>query len=787
MRAIRRGRDEEEGAKRLAYRSELKLCLERARLLTEVFKQTEGEPMIIRKAKALAHILQNMTIYIDEGQLIAGNYASTPESLPCYPEMAIGWLQKAVNDGYRTLLDDAGREEMAEITAYWRGKQAHGKERAYLPEDLKPWWAYNGVTFVWRGAESGVPNYEKLFRVGLNGVIKEAEDKLNSLSDTMLPPKDYVEARDFLEAAIISLRAAIDFGKRFAELAKAMAADERDVQRKEELGKIAQICEGAPGNPPRSFYEALQFFYFIHLITHLIELYMNGAGVRIDQILYPFYKKDREEGNITREEALELLECLFLKLDEQAQLMPPITVAGAGAVHGWCTLTIGGIDRQGEDASNEISYLVLDAVDELRTLLQPSIAFRYHEKVPHALVLRVIDVLHTGIGYPALFNDKYEIPMLVQLGMPLEDARDYAIEACMRWNIPGKNIACRALNGMVVLPKCLELALNQGWDKFSGKQLGPRTPDPLTFTSIDDVIDAYLEQVSFAMDKLARINNLIDVFYEQDLSRPFLSALMDGCIEKGKDCRRWSYFYKTIVGPMGTTTLADALAAMKKLVFEEKRVSMAELLDALRNNWEGKEELRQMFLNEAPKFGNDDDYVDTIALDVLQRTNQIVESFTNFLNFPFIMDGSSGAAYWGYSDLLGATPDGRKEKEPFNDGTISPVTGRDKKGPTAVLKSVSKVNPRKTFNQLLNQKFLPRFLEGENKEVFADYLKTWADLGIHHIQFNVVSAETLREAQGNPEKYRDLVVRVAGFSAYFVDLPRGLQDAIVARVEQTFA
>jgi len=780
LRSTQRGYEKESEIS--PYRPEVKLCLERARLLTQSFKQTEGEPMIMRKAKALAHILRDMTIYIDEGQLIVGNYASTSYSLCCYPEVALSWINKAVNDGYRGLLNDAGRKELSEIAAYWKGKSAQGKERNYLPEDLKPYWAYNGATMLWFGAESGVPNYEKLFRVGLSGVIEEAENRLKLLSDLTLPPKDYVEARVFLEAAIISLRAAVDFGKRFAEKAQTMAAEESDAQRKKEMEKIAQICDWVPGNPPRDFHEALQFFWFIHLITHLIELYMNGCGVRFDQIMYPFYSK----GKITREEAQELLECLFLKMDEHTQLMPPITASGTGAAHGWSTLTIGGIDHQGEDASNEMSYLVLDACRALQ-LPQPSIAFRYHDRIPQDLVLSAIDLVATGVGYPAFFNDKYEIPMLVEKGIPLEDARGYGIEACMRWTIPGKNIACRAGNGFIILPKCLELALNRGMDKFSGSQLGPVTPDPSTFTSIDEVIDAYLEQVRFFIDKLVRINNLIDVFYQQDLPRPFLSALMDGCIERGKDCRRWSYFYKTIIGPMGTTTLADSLAAMKKLVFEEKKVSMAELLDALRNNWEGREDLRQMFLNKAPHFGNDDSYVDLIVRDVIHRTTKVVESFINIQGFHYSMDGSSGAAYWGYSGLLGATPDGRKEKEPFNDGTISPVTGRDKKGPTAVLNSVNKVDPLITFNQLLNQKFLPQFLQEANREAFAAYLKTWADFGIHHIQFNVVSAENLRTAQQNPAQYGDLVVRVAGYSAYFVDLPVGLQNSIIERTEQELA
>ncbi|OPX36310.1 MAG: hypothetical protein B1H11_07645, partial [Desulfobacteraceae bacterium 4484_190.1] len=681
--------------------------------------------------------------------------------------------------------DDNGRKELTEIAAYWQGKSVQGKEREYLPDDLKAYWSYNGATMLWFGAESGVPNYEKIFQVGLNGIIAEAEQKLRSISDSSMPTEEFIQTKIFLEAALISLKAGVDFGKRFAEKAKEVAAKENDSQRKKELEKIVKNCDWVPGNPPRDFYEGVQCFWFIHLITHMIEFYENGCAVRLDQLLYPLYKKDIEEGMLTRDDALELLECLFLKMDEHTQLMPAITASGIGAAHGWSTITIGGTDSYGEDASNEVSYLSLDACKALR-LPQPSIAFRYHDGIPKDLVLSAIDLVHTGVGYPAFFNDQYEIPMLIEKGIPVEDARNYGIEACMRWTIPGKNIVYRAISAYIILPKFLELALNRGVDKFSGRQLGPATPDPLTFTSIDDVIDAYLEQTRFFMEKIARLNNFIDVFYKNELPRPFLSPLLDGCIEKGKDCRQWSYYYKSIIGPMGTITLADSLAAMKKLIFDEKKVAMQELVEALNNNWEGKEELQRMFL-ETPHFGNDDDYVDHIARDILRKTARIVESFVNYHGFNYLQDGSSGSTFYGYSGLLGATPDGRKDKDPINDGTISPVNARDKNGPTAVLKSVAKVDPMLTLNHLFNQKFLPQFLEGPNKELFAAYLKTWADLGIHHVQFNVADAQKLRDAQKNPEQYSDLVVRVAGYSAYFTDLPKGLQDSIIERTEQSLA
>jgi len=783
LRSTQRGYDKEGDL--TPYRSDVKLCLERARYFTQAFRETEGAPMIMRKAKALEKTLTEMTIYLDEDQLVVGNYASSPWSLTCYPEMALGWINKAVNNGYRDLLGDDGRKELAEIAAYWRGKSVQGKERKVLPEDLKDYWAYNGATMLWFGAESGVPNYERVFRLGFNGIIHEAEERLKSISDVTMTAEEFIQAKAFLESAILCLKAAMGFSKRFAEKAEESAGLERDELRKRELLKIADNCRRVPGDPPRDLHEAVQCFWFIHLITHMIELYMNGCGVRLDQLLYPFYKKDVDRGALSRVDALELLECLFLKMDEHTQLMPAITASGIGAAHGWSTIVVGGTDEFGKDASNEMSYLILEAAKEL-CLPQPSIAFRYHNGIPDELLFSAIDCARTGIGYPAFFNDHYEVPMLVQKGIPVTDARNYSIEACMRWTIPGKSMAYRAVSAFLILPKFLELALNRGIDKFSGTQLGLATADPTTFTSMEDVISAYLEQVNFFMEKVARINDFIDVFYKNELPSPLLSALMDGCIEKGRDCRRWSYFYKSIIGPMGGTTLADSLAAIEKLVFDEKKISMNELVEALNRNWEGREDLRRLFL-QAPHFGNDDDRVDFMARDVLRETTRIVESFVNYHGQNYLFDGSSGSAFYGYSGLLGATPDGRKDKDPINDGTISPVNGRDTKGPTAVLKSVGKVDPLTSFNHLLNQRFLPELLEGENRELFAAYLKTWSALGIHQVQFNIADSETLRDAQENPGEHGDLVVRVAGYSAYFVDLPKGLQDSIIERTAQGFA
>lgn len=784
FRSTLRGYDQEDVSH--AYRPGVKLCLERARLYTESYRDTEGEPMVLRRAKALAHVLENMTIYITGGERIVGNYASSPSHLTYHPEYYWRWLEKAANDGYRNLLDDAGRAELMEITKYWRGKSVHGMERDFLPPGLKPYWAYNGATFWGHFAESGVPDYEKVFKVGLNGLIKEAEEKLIEIGkDPTLPAADYIEQKNFLEAVIIALKAAISWAKRYADKARELAQAETDASRKRELEEIAEICEWVPRNPPRSFHEALQTFFFIHTITHLLEAYQNGIGTRFDQVFYPFYMKDKEAGKLTRKGAQELLEFLWLKMEEMSLLFAPMLGGGVQGSSLFQTLTIGGITPEGEDASNELTYIILDACDNM-PLSQPTTVVRIHRKTPPELLLRLTDSIRKRWGTVSLFNDEYVIPKLLSLGIPLEDARNYGIEQCMRWTIPGKNIVYRAGDGMIVFPKCLELVLSRGMDKFSGKQLGLATADPITFTSIEEVMDALVAQIAFFADKVARIANTADALYETYLPRPFLSALFDGGIQQGKDCRKWFYYPKRIIGFLGAIDAANALAAMKKLVFEEKKVSMAELVEAVSHNFEGKEELRQMLINEAPKYGNDNGYVDLLAKELQCRATKEVEKLKNYYGHHFLVDGSSGSAYYAFTQLCGATPDGRKDRAVVADGTASPVPGTDKKGPTAVLNSVAKLDPLASYNHLLNQKFLPQFLMGENKEAFAAYLRTWCALGIHHVQFNIMDKEAFLDAQEHPENYSDLVVRVAGYAAYFVDLARPLQDEIIRRTEQTF-
>ncbi|MBI4766901.1 MAG: hypothetical protein HY787_20310 [Deltaproteobacteria bacterium] len=776
------GRFESPDNARLPYRENVKLEIERAQLIYESYKETEGEPMILRRAKAFAHLFDNKKLYILPDELIVGNVCSEPGYLMTFPELWGSW--KAVEKQYANLISDEDKAELRKIHKYFKKTAVHGMERGYLPTDVQPYWRRdNHGVFSWlHGGHVGVPNYEKIFEVGLNGLIREIEDKLQEIDNQQYAyenAREYIEKKRFYDAALITLQAMVRFGKRFAQKAAEEAMDEKDEGRKHQLLEIASICDWVPGNPPRTLHEALQCYWFVNLGARVLDLQSSGLGERMDQIFYPFYKRDTEGGRINRETATELVTHLLLKMNEEPELKPPAMGAGGATLITRVT-TVGGQNSKGEDVTNEMTFIIMDSKNSVG-LIQPALAVRLHKKTPRELYEKIVESLLKEPGVYSFFNDEMMLPFLEKLGVPKEDAWDYSTDGCMRWQMPGKAMAFRALGGSFALPKCLEYALNQGVDKVTGKQIGAKTPDPLTFNSIEDVIKAYLEQVKFFAGKLFTIYNLVDVLDEEYLPQPFLSSLLDGCIESGQDCRKYKYFTNTILQPIGQVTVVNSVAALNKLVFEEKKVSMSNLLEALSSNWENKEDLRQLFLN-APKFGNDDDSVDLLARDVYSRTTQTFQSLKNIWGKPFMEDGTGGAGYFGGSGLTGATPDGRRAADLFNDGTISPASGTDLKGPTATLLSVGRIDHAGTFTHLFNQKFLPQYIK-EHKDQFIAYLKTWVDLEIHHIQFNVIDRKVLQEAQKDPESHSTLVVRQAGLAAYFVDLEKVVQDEIISRTE----
>ncbi len=783
VRNVQRGYTEDDKSRGL-FRPEIRLDLQRSRLMTQSFKETDGQPMVVRRGKALAHVLDNMGIFIRDWERIVGYQTSDPEGL--YHPIDMNWrsVRRLVNsEGGKTLLDDEGREELDELCEYWKGKCMSDRHQELFTGDLERYWKYEG-TFLWSHlSELGIPDYEALFETGLEGRVRMAEERLEEIDKTI--PPDYVDQKEFLQSVVIVLQAVIGFGKRYSALAMEMADSEADPEQKERLREIGRICERVPAKPPRTFLEAVQFFYFIHLVRYL-EYSTLGIGIRLDYLLGPYYEKDLDEGRVTKNEGLEILQLLWVKFLELGLVYSPLVTSVYGGVASLQALTIGGTDKDGKDVTNKLTYLVLETAGTMKTI-EPSIALRVHNETPDELLSAATDIIRTGIGYPSLFNDEALIPLLEKWGVPPEDAKGYAVSGCVYMEIPGKNIT-RRVEGYFVLTKCLWWALHQGVNPKTGEQWGARTPDPATFTSWEDVFEAYLEQVKFFTTKLAQLENTCRDLYAKYCPRPFYSAIVEGCIEKGKECKQW--IYPSMVHDMtiviGTTNVADSLAAIKKVVFEDRLASLPELIGIMDKNWEGRDDIRQACLN-APKFGNDDDYVDLIAREAHHGTEAAMETVKDRFGFSKRGDGSAVSATYGLSANTPATPDGRRDGEPFADSTLSPQPGMDKKGPTAVLNSCAKIDTLETYNHLFNQKFQPQFLEGEMKPLFIDYLKTWREKKIPHVQFNIVDRETLMDAKQRPEEYLDLIVRVAGYSAYFVELSEGLQDHIIKRTEQNLS
>ncbi len=782
VRNIRKAGQKEDAEKGM-YRPEVRLDLQRSLLLTESYKETEGEPMVTRRAKALERILTGMDLYIQDHERIVGSSMSTPEGL--YFGIDMNWrsVRRIVEEPEATtLLDEEGRKTLDDLISYWKGKSMSDIQQKLFTGEVLEYWKMSkmspGSWSHW--SELGIPNYEKIFRIGLKGIIEEAEERLADIDRTV--PLDYIDRKEFLQAVIIALKAVIAYAGRYAEMARNKAAETSDPADRKRLETMARICEKMPEHPPETLHEALQSFFFIHVVRYL-EYSTLGIGVRFDKVFGPYYERDLKNGRITREEALELLQLLWVKFHELGLIYSPTLSAIYGGVASLQVITLGGVDEEGNDIFNGMTDLVLETALTMRTP-EPSIVIRYHDRTKHELLDKAVDVVRTGIGYPSFFNDKALLPMLEGWDVPRRDARDYAVSGCVYLELPGKNIARRAVGGMN-LPLGLCYGLTRGFNPVTGEQVGVRTQDPLTFESADDLMEAYLEQVRFAFNRLCTVQNICNSLYERYLPRPFYSALLDGCIERGQDSRKWGYpsavaDFCIILGP---SNVADSIAAVKKVVFEDRKVSMETLLKAMEANWEGYEEIRQLMLH-APKYGNDDDYVDRVATEVHHRTSEVMMESKNRFGYPCRGDGSGISATYAAGAVVPATPDGRRAGEPLSDATLSPVFGMDREGPTAVLKSASKISTEKTYNHLLNQKFMPQALEGEKKKLFIQYLRAWGDLGISQIQFNVVDRKTLVEAQERPQDYPNLLVRVAGYSAYFVDLSRGLQDSIIHRTEQ---
>jgi benzylsuccinate synthase len=761
---------------------------EKARLYTESWKKTEGLPTVLRRALALEHILDNCTILIQEDELLVGYPGADPAAITYSPERPRKIIEELIAYGY---VRDSDKQEVLALADYWKGKTPKDMMSRYFNDEEMA--VLNSHRLIWAlGADytqRAMPDHDYIYAHGLDGIIVKLEAALAGVKVEMQQVGNLVHLpvlankHDFFQAAIISCQAAIRWSRRYSRLASHLASLETDPTRRQELEKIADVCYNIPANPPKDFQEAVQCHFFIWLLTHFYDHECHGASELIDHILWPSYRKSViENKEITREQAQEMIECLWIKITSCGRLLPSDTRQSHQGTNMVNAYTIGGQWPNGEDASTELTEVILDATKSIR-VNQPSMAFRYTTKTPERVLLKALEVIQTGMGMPSFKNDDIAIAALMSQGYTLHEARDWALIGCMSPGAAGKWGRVRRNAWHLTPTKSLELALNNGCDMLTGQKLGPRTADPSTFKTYEEFLAAFREQVRYGLRLGMRMHNISLWLQAECFPRPFLSALFERSIEHGRDLMGTSDKSVPWINLLGgAVDVADSLTAIKKLVFEEKAVSLPELVEILKKDWEGHEALRQKFLN-APKFGNDDDYADQVAAKdlyglVVEEMSQLRDVWgATPRSLPQAVSG-----VWSMGKVTAALPNGRHSGDPLADGGISPNIGCDRKGPTAVLKSVSKIDHRTHQAILLNQRFTPATFAGEKgKGIFLAYLQAWHDLDIDHVQFNMASTKVLKAAQKEPEKYRDLMVRVAGYSAYFVELDKGVQDHIIAR------
>ncbi len=793
------GKDRIERLRARLFVDEYPLCIEKIRLLTDSLRQTEGEPQILRRAKALANVLDNIPIFIEEDELIVGNAASKPMGVEFDCDVAI-WPQDEIDalkhEGFTALEKDEA--ELRELNDYWRHSNLVARAGdLYDDERLWPFVQSGVVLPPWKSREGGSGggyaqggmglgpgfllcgyDFAKVLNSGLGTIIEEAEAELAA---TRYVAADSIGKAYFLRSVILAHKAVVRFARRFADLAEGMATKEEDQRRKGELERIAATCRWVPAGPARDFYEAMQSFWFMFLVTNPQT---TAAAGRFDQYMYPFYRMGQDEGSITDDQALELLECLRIKdmqLNRTSGRLLRQKNAGLAKWHNW---TIGGVTPEGEDATNELTYLILQAALGCPTP-HHTITLRVHEGTPEDLMIKALEVVKTGIGMPAFVGDESYIDFLLSHGVPLREARDYVMTGCLDVNMVGRSRI--GPYGMFIVPLVLDIFMHNGVDPNTGQRVGLETGDLEDFSSFEELMAAFKRQLAYFMGLAAERNN-VELAVSRDLfPDPVRSSLMVDAIEVGKDLydRTMPFENGAVLNLVGMINVADSMAAVKKLVFEEKKVSMSELKAALAANWQGRgyDELRKAFL-VAPKYGNDDDYVDSIARELYQFWADVAGTLDTRLGGKHMPAAISITSQAPGGALTGATPDGRYAGECLADGTMSAMRGRDTHGHTALIKSAAKIDQVPYQSTLMNMKFHPSALRSTpDLKKLSSLIKTYFSLGGKHVQFNVVSRDTLVEAQSHPEEYRDLVVRVAGYSAYFVQLTKAVQDEIIERTE----
>jgi len=768
------------------------ISTERAELMTAFYRANDGRhsaPMM--RALAFRHLMEHKTVWLGEGELIVGEKGPAPKATPTYPELCCHSLQDLDILDRRDKIPFAVSPEARgvyerEIIPFWRGRAMRDHLFAAMTDEWKA--AYEAGVFT-EFMEQRAPGHTVLDgKIYRKGFLDFGEDVRRGLArlDFLADPDAHAKRQE-LEAMLVCVEALIRFAERHAEVARERAAAERDPGRRAELERIAAVCSRVPAHAPRDFWEAIQYYWFVHLgVTTELNTWDAFSPGRLDQHLEPFYRRGLEEGTLTREGAEELLQCLWIKFNNQPA--PPkvgVTAAESGTYTDFAQINLGGLTPQGGDGVSPVTFLLLDVVQEMR-LLQPSASIQVSEKNGDDFVHRAAQIIGTGFGQPSVFNADLIVRELTRQGKSLEDARCGGSSGCVEVGAFGKENY--NLTGYFNLPKALEIALHGGVDPCTGRQIGVATGDPRTFGSFDELFAAFHRQVRHFVEVKVRGNCVVERLYAERMPAPFLSLLTDDCIARGRDYHDGGARYNTsYIQGVGMGTMTDALTAIRCHVFERRTLAMDALLRALAGDFGGQERLRQMLLNKTPRYGNDDDYADAVMVRVFEAYFDSVDGRPNTRGGRYAINLLPTTVHVYFGSVIGATPDGRRAGQPLSEG-VSPVQGADRHGPTAVLKSVAKMDHARTGGTLLNLKFTPALLADETGlAALVKLVRTYFRLGGHHVQFNVVDAGTLRDAQAHPELHRDLIVRVAGYSDYFCDLGRSLQEEIIARTEHAAA
>ena len=758
--------------------SKKEICVQRARYLTQYMKGPDiwFEPAVIRRAKAVAHILKNLDVKIYPDELLVGSLTSKRVGAIIYPEFLglLVWpeLGNLANRGGNSLqISQAEKEELEkEIFPFWPDKvvadYADDFTSPPMPVYLLGQFGFFLLTEA-GGISHTAPDFEKLIKVGLNGLIAEARQRIADMDGPKGVDPEELRKRSFYKAVELTCQGVIEFARRYQKQALALAEAERDRVRKAELLEIARICGKVPAGPAETFHEALQGLWFLEVALHQENYEQALCLGRLDQYLYPYYKHDLKKGVLTKDRAIELLGCLFVKLSEFVPLFSDYLAPFFTGFPANPAITFGGLTPDGEDATNELTHAILDTREVLKTR-HPNLHARIHQGSPEAYLQRAVEVIKSGGGMPAFFNDEVIVPALVNKGISEEDARDYVVIGCVEISVPRKTFGSTDA-ALMSLPICLDMALRDGYCPVMLKKIGVETGDPLSFRDMDDVVEAFRRQVSWVVDQMVIGLNALSLAHEELYPSPLLSALTEGCLDKGKDVTAGGAVYNfTGVQGVGTADVANSLAAIDRLVFAEKQVTMEQLLKALEDDFEGHEDLHRM-VSRVPKYGNDDELADRYAKIVAQIFCEGVARHRNTRGGVYLPGFLSMTTHEGFGKFVGALPSGRKAFQTFANG-LSPCDGSDLKGPTACLKSIAKIDYSMAASGVsVNIKFSPVDLSGEEgTHILSALIRGYFELGGMHLQVNLVSRETLLDAQQNPQKYPDLMVRVSGYSAYLL-------------------